>query len=158
MCMAHIVLFGRLGRDAEVRATANKKKFVSFSLAVDEKQLDNTTKTDWYSITSYQEGHCGKLVDYLKSGKLVMVSGNLRPGVFVGKDGITRLSLNVTATDIQFPNVGKKTERETSSETPTATATQTPTPAPIATAPTQNYTQAQLDAFNNTEASEDLPF
>lgn len=156
MCMEHIVLFGRLGRDAEVRATANGKKFVSFSLAVDEKQLDNTTKTDWYSITSYQEGHCGKLVDYLKSGKLVMVSGNLRPGVFVGKDGETKLSLNVTASEIQFPNVGKKTERETNSETPTATPTQTPTPT--AKAPTQNYTQAQMDAFNNTEASEDLPF
>lgn len=152
-----ITLPGRLGRDAEVRQTANGTKLLSFSLAVDERTGNqNETRTDWYTVTSFLPNHTGKFAEYMKKGQSVMVTGNLRPGTFVGRDGQTHLDLNVNACQIDFLNFGKKEDgqQRQAQQTETAAAPQ-PAQATAAPAPTAN---AAAVAAAAAEAVDDLPF
>ena len=156
-----ITLPGRLGRDAEVRQTANGTKILSFSLAVDErtgKQAEDT-RTDWYSVTSFLPNHTGKFAEYLKKGYSVIVTGNLRPGTYIGRDGQTHIDLNVNAFQIDFMNLGRREDNNQQGG-----QTNTPTQQPAGQAPTWIPTQSgpvSQPAYNaaaDAEPTDDLPF
>lgn len=156
-----ITLPGRLGRDAEVRQTANGTKLLSFSLAVDErtgKQTDET-RTDWYSITSFLPNHTGKFAEYMKKGQPVMVTGNLHPSIYIGRDGQSHIDLNVNAFQIDFINFGKRDEagQQGTEAAPTTAAAPAPAArsASNATAPVQ---QPVYSPAADAEPTDDLPF
>ena len=55
--MQHLMLEGRLGRDAEIKTTARGRKYVSFTLAVDALDKNGEKTTNWYNVSSFQENH-----------------------------------------------------------------------------------------------------
>ena len=71
--MFKAMIIGNLGKDAEEREH-NGKKFLSFTVAVSDKDKDNNERTQWISVTTNQLA----LKDYLKKGKQVcaVVTGN----------------------------------------------------------------------------------
>lgn len=74
MFIAHFT--GNIGKDAEVREH-DGRKFVSFSVAVNENRKDEQ-KTTWVRVTTQQES----LAAYLKKGKQVCVSGRISVSVY----------------------------------------------------------------------------
>lgn len=107
-----LVLVGRLGRDPEMRFTPTGQAVTSFSVATDRQYTDQSGKpvkeTVWFRITAW-----GKLAEtcntYLQKGKLVLIEGRLTvdpksggPRTWVGQDGQTRASYEVTAQTVKF--------------------------------------------------------
>ena len=116
--MEHLTISGRLGKDAEIKTTARGSKYVSFTLAVDSRNKDGNV-TNWYNVSSFQENHLGKMVDYLKKGKGLIVSGVPSYSTWTDKNGQPRIDLNVRAFNIEFPTLGGN--RENNSENQAAT-------------------------------------
>lgn len=81
--MLQVSLVGALGADAEKR-TANGHEFVSFNVASSERytKADGSTaeETTWVSCTL--NGDAGKLLQYLRRGTTIYVSGRARTRVY----------------------------------------------------------------------------
>lgn len=112
MDMEHLTISGRLGRDAEVKTTARGNKYVSFTLAVDSKNKNGESVTNWYNVSSFQENHTGKMVDFLKKGKGLIVSGIPSYSIWTDRTGTARIDLNVKAFNLEFPTLTRKEDEQ----------------------------------------------
>ena len=149
MSMKHIMLEGRLGRDAEIKTTARGNKYVSFTLAVDSKDKNGEKTTEWYTVSSFQENHTGKFAEYLKKGSGLIVMGTPSYGIWVDRNGQAKLDLSVRASNIEFPTLGGNKDGEAKRE-------QEPVER---TVPAQNYsTTATYEPSSQAEPEDDLPF
>lgn len=97
---------GRLGRDAEQKFLASGTAVLTFSIPVDSGYGDKK-KTFWLRATVFGKQAEGKLVDYLKKGQEVAISGELSLNEYE-KDGQTKTSVELRVNQIQL--VGGKTE------------------------------------------------
>ena len=100
-----VVLIGRLGRDPEVRYTADGQAVANFSVATSEKWKDKNTgemqeRTEWHNIVAWRRlGEiCG---EYLSKGKLVYIEGKLQTRSWE-KDGVTRYTTEVVASEMKM--------------------------------------------------------
>lgn len=99
MSYSQVTLVGRLGRDPEVRMTANGKQIVTASMAVGRDD-----KTVWFKIQAWE-----KTGEWLKSnskGDMVFVQGGFEVRSFDRKDGSKGLEPLVNAQAIR--SMGKK--------------------------------------------------
>lgn len=106
MSFNKIILVGNLGRDPELRYTPDGTPVCSFSLATNERRRDRTTGenndvTTWFRVTLWRR-QAEVASQYLTRGKPVYIEGRLRVEEYTDRDGKTRHSLEVTATDMQF--------------------------------------------------------
>jgi single-strand DNA-binding protein len=100
-----IVIVGYLGRDPEIRYTAQGTAVCNFTIATTEKRKDRAGEgqdvTTWFRVAAW--GRQAEVANqYLTKGKQVYVEGRLRQEEYTDRDGVRRQSLEVTATDIQF--------------------------------------------------------
>lgn len=101
--MNKIVLIGNLTHDPEKRATSRGTFVTSFTIAVDRRfSSENGEKqTDFFRINAWN-----KLADscarFLAKGRKVAVIGELQARTYDAKDGTTRLSLDVSADEVEF--------------------------------------------------------
>jgi single-strand DNA-binding protein len=101
-----IVIIGRLGRDPEMRYTAQGTPVTNFSVATDRVWTDpngqRQERTVWFRVSAWRRlaETCNQ---YLSKGRLVMVEGELQePTPYQGRDGEWRASLEITARDVKF--------------------------------------------------------
>lgn len=92
---------GNIGRDAEVIATKSGKYLLKFSVA-DEVYANGQKQTQWVSCVDFRTSSVEKLVDYLKKGTLVHVSGEVSLNSYEAKDGTTKTSLQCSVTGIRL--------------------------------------------------------
>lgn len=101
-----IIIIGRLGRDPELRYTAQGTPVTSFSVATDRVWTDQNGQrqehTVWFRVSAWR-----KLAEvcnqYLAKGRLVMVEGEIQePTPYRSSDGEWRASLDITARDVRF--------------------------------------------------------
>lgn len=109
--MNKIILIGNLTRDPELRSvnTMNGPVNVcSFTIAVNRRGNRNQQQqngqqgdADFFRITVWrqQADNCAK---YLAKGRKVFVSGPLSASTYQAQDGSTRVSLEVTADEVEF--------------------------------------------------------
>jgi len=74
-----VILVGNLGRDAEVKVTANGQSVASFSIATTEtwtKDGEKKEKTEWHRIVLWGR-QAETLQPYLNKGKQIYVEGRL---------------------------------------------------------------------------------
>jgi len=95
-----ITIVGHLGRDAEQRFTPGGMAVASFSVATTEKRKDGE-KTTWFRVSLFGK-RAEAVAPYLTKGKLVYVEGSLRQEEYTTKDGATRTTLEVNATELQL--------------------------------------------------------
>lgn len=107
-----IIIVGYLGRDPEIRYTPQGDAVCNFSMATTERRKVNgeaIEETTWFRVTVWR-----KLAEianqYLSKGKQVYVEGKLRQASYEDREGNTRTTLEVTASDLQF--LGTKGEGE----------------------------------------------
>lgn len=109
MSFKKITLIGNLGRDPELRYTPQGDAVCNFSVAVTEKKKNKSGEhekiTDWFRVTVWRKSaeNCSK---YLTKGSSVFVEGTPSIETWTDRDGKTRTSFEVTATEIQFLSGG----------------------------------------------------
>lgn len=100
-----VMLIGRLGRDPELRYTPSGLAIANFSIATSEEWKDKNSgekkeRTEWHRIVVF--GKLGELCgEYLAKGRQVYVEGRLQTRSWE-KDGVTRYTTEIVASDIQF--------------------------------------------------------
>jgi single-strand DNA-binding protein len=105
MSFNKIIVVGNLGRDPELRYTPQGNAVCNFSMATNEKRRgrdgDMQDVTTWFRITLWgkQAENASK---YLAKGSPVYIEGRLRVEEWSDRDGKSRYTLDVQATDMQF--------------------------------------------------------
>jgi single-strand DNA-binding protein len=95
-----VILIGNLGRDPEVRRTANGDPVVTFSLATTESWRDKATgerrdRTEWHNVVIFNE-NLGKVAEqYAKKGAKIYIEGQLQTREFTDKEGAQRKTTEV---------------------------------------------------------------
>jgi single-strand DNA-binding protein len=99
----HVVLVGRLTRDAELKYTANGQAVCKFSIAVNRNRKSGdqwVEEASFFDITLW--GRSGEsLNQYLVKGKQVGVSGELRQDRWE-KDGQNHSKVEIVAINLQL--------------------------------------------------------
>ncbi len=123
------ILIGRLGRDPEVRYTPDGAAVANFSIATSEEWKDKATgekkeRTEWHRIVAFRKlGEiCG---EYLSKGRQVYIEGRLQTKSWE-KDGVTRYTTEIVASDVQFLGTKDSANSEGQSLTPQASDTSGP--------------------------------
>ena len=98
--MNKLTLIGNLTNDPEIRSTQTGKSVCTFTIAVNRKKVSEP-QTDFFRINAW-----GNLADvcarFLSKGKKVAIIGELQARTYEDKQGKTRLSLDVSADEVEF--------------------------------------------------------
>ena len=99
----HVVLIGRLTRDAELKYTANGQAVCKFSVAVNRRRKNGD---QWEDEANYFDivlwGRQGEAINqYLLKGKSIGVEGELRQDRWQ-QDGQNRSKIEIVANNIQL--------------------------------------------------------
>lgn len=99
MNMNNLIIIGNLTRDPELRTTQSGISVCDFTVAVNGRQKD--AETQYFRVTVWRAlgENCAK---YLSRGKKVFVSGPVTARTYQAQTGETRISLEVTAEDVEF--------------------------------------------------------
>ncbi len=105
MSFNRIIIVGNLGRDPELRYTAQGTPVCTFSLATNERRKDKSgemqDQTTWFRVTLWNR-LAETASQYLSKGRPVYIEGRLRVEEYTDRDGKPRHSLEVFGTDMQF--------------------------------------------------------
>jgi single-strand DNA-binding protein len=111
MMYHRILIVGYLGRDPEMRYTADGTPVTNFSVATSRKwnRPDGTQadETVWFRVSAWRRlaETCNQ---YLQKGRLVLIEGRLQPDergnprTFTRNDGTPGASFEVTALNVRF--------------------------------------------------------
>jgi single-strand DNA-binding protein len=101
--MNKITLIGNLTHDPETRTTSSGVTVCSFTIAVNRKfaSQGGERQTDFFRINAWRQlgETCSR---YLAKGRKVAVIGELQARQYEAKDGTTRMSLDVSADEVEF--------------------------------------------------------
>lgn len=105
MSFNKIIVVGNLGRDPELRYTPQGTAVCDFSIATSEKKRDKSGEmqdvTIWFKVTTWNK-QAENASKYLSKGKSVYIEGRLRTEEWTDRDGKTRFSLEINATEMHF--------------------------------------------------------
>ena len=119
------IFIGRVGKDPEVRHTADGTAVASFSLAVSEswkgRDGNKQERTEWVNIVAWRK-LAEVIGQYVKKGSLLYVEGKMQSREYEGKDGTTKKVTEIILNDMKM--LGGKTEggssRPASSQKPSS--------------------------------------
>lgn len=115
-----VILVGNLGRDPEVRYSAEGAAICNISIATTSQWKDRTSgerreETEWHRVVFYN--HLAEIAgEYLRKGRPVYVEGRLRTRKWAGDDGQDRYTTEIVAEQMQMLGGGRGGEG--ASETP----------------------------------------
>jgi single-strand DNA-binding protein len=154
-----VILVGNLGKDPEVRYTADGAAITKVSIATTSKYKnksgDMVEETEWHRVTFF--GRLAEIAgEYLKKGRSVYVEGRLKTSKYTDKDGVEKYSTDIIANEMQMlgsrEGMGAPSasgDDEFSSPPPRAAARPpAPRPAPAAAKPASNF----------SDMDDDIPF
>ena len=100
----HVVLIGRLTKDAEQKSLASGQSVTKFSIAVNRRRKNGEQWEDepnFFDIVVW--GRQGEsLSRYLEKGKMVCVDGELRQDRWTDSDGKSRSKVEIVAANVQL--------------------------------------------------------
>ena len=142
--MNKIVLIGNLTHDTKTRSTPNGVTVCSFTIAVNRRfaSQGGEKQTDFFRINAWRQ--LGDLcARYLTKGRKVAVIGELQARTYEAKDGTTRLSLDVSADEVEFLSPKGQEDGSANYSAPR---------------PQQSHGSSQDMAGFNDISSDDIPF
>ena len=99
------IVIGNVCADPTMSATPSGVTVCTFTVASDRRFRDahGEKVTDFFRVQAWRQlgDVCGK---YVRKGMKVGVIGELQPRLYEAKDGTTRMSLDVSADDVEFMN------------------------------------------------------
>lgn len=100
-----IIVVGYLGRDPELRYTPDGTPVCNFSVATTERRKDRNGEmqdvTTWFRVNVWRR-QAEVASQYLKKGRQVYIEGRLSQSEYQDREGQTRTSLEIHASDLQF--------------------------------------------------------
>ncbi len=105
-----VEVIGHFGKDPEIRYVSNGSAVANFSVATSEKWNDKQTgekkeKTEWHNVVAW--GKLGEIVgEYASKGRLVYVEGKLQTRKWDDKDGVTRYTTEIVASQVLMLDKG----------------------------------------------------
>jgi single-strand DNA-binding protein len=129
MSVNKVMLIGNLGKDPEVRFTANNRAVGRFPLATSETWIDaegnRQERTEWHNIVVWgkQAETCNQ---YLAKGRQVYIEGSIRSRSYDDRDGNKRYITEIVAQRVRFlgggggARVAPEMEGHSSGESPGA--------------------------------------
>ena len=99
--MNKAIFNGRLGKDAQVRGTADRP-IVAFTLAVNSPMPNGETDTQWFTCSAF-----GTLAKFLtgvlpKKGTRVLIEGKVKKRTFTDNQGVEKTDMEVIVDHLQF--------------------------------------------------------
>ncbi|MBI2350124.1 MAG: single-stranded DNA-binding protein [Deltaproteobacteria bacterium] len=134
MSVNKAILIGNLGKDPEVRFTANGRAVARFPIATSEVWNDaegnRQERTEWHNIVVWgkQGESCGQ---YLAKGRQVFVEGSIRTRTYDDKSGNKRYITEIVAQRVRFLGGGGGTRVATEPEPEPAAETPSSQPPPL---------------------------
>ncbi len=109
-------VIGHIGADPTLNHTSQGKAVCNFSVAVNDRWYDRQTgirreKTTWYRVTAWGE-RARNCKTNLSKGRKVKVTGNVSAEAYISNNGQLKASLNLTAHDVIFIEIGGRDRRE----------------------------------------------
>lgn len=97
----YCLMMGNLTADPELRFTGTGKAVTTFNLAINRFSKNEDKSTTFIKIVTWekQAENCAK---FLKKGSLASVEGRLQIKPYTDKNGETRRSTEIVATNVQF--------------------------------------------------------
>ena len=115
MSFNKVIVVGNLGRDPEMRYTPQGTPVCTFSIASNERRKDKTGEqqdvTTWFRVTVWGK-QAETVSKYLTKGRSVYVEGRLHVEEWTDKEGKSRYTLELNASDVQFLDSGQGGERD----------------------------------------------
>ena len=99
-----VILLGHLGADPEQRYTKSGTAVANFRIATNESYTDKSTgerveRTEWHRVVAWAK--LAEIVgEYLKKGRQVYIEGQLQTRQWEDKEGNTRYTTEVRASDM----------------------------------------------------------
>ncbi len=125
MSFNKITIMGNLGKDPELRYTPQGDAVCNFSVAVSEKKRDKAGElqeiTNWFRVTLWRK-QAENASKYLTKGSPIYIEGRLSVDEWTDRDGKTRYTLEISATDMHF--VGRGGNQDSSDSTYSASNTE----------------------------------
>ncbi|HEV2862003.1 MAG TPA: single-stranded DNA-binding protein [Pyrinomonadaceae bacterium] len=113
MSFNKIIVVGNLGRDPELRYTPQGTAVCSFTMASNERRREKGGEpqdvTTWFRVTVWGK-QAETVSKYLTKGRSVYVEGRLHVEEWTDRDGKSRHTLEVNASDVQFLDAGSGVE------------------------------------------------
>ena len=135
--MNKITITGNLTSDP-VQRDYDGKKLTEFRVAVDRKFKVNGQKvTDFFRVKCWRQ-NAEYTYNYGSKGRKVLVIGELQAGTYTDQEGMTRMSLDIVADEVEFLG-GKSSDDQTQEQKP---------------AKPKNYTEKDFTDIQ----SDDIPF
>jgi single-strand DNA-binding protein len=100
------IIVGNLGRDPEVRYTANGNAIANITIATTESWKDRQSgerqeKTEWHRVVFF--GRLAEIAgEYLKKGAQVYIEGRLQTRKWEDKSGQERYTTEIVASEMQM--------------------------------------------------------
>ena len=99
-----VMLIGNVGKDPEMRYTANGSAVTNFTLAVNRSFMsdgERKDETEWFTVVSWAR-LAETLGQHLQKGRKVYVEGRLQNRSWDGPDGQKRYRTEVIANQVLF--------------------------------------------------------
>lgn len=111
--MNKIYLIGNLTKDPETRSTPSGITVCTFTIAVNRRfaEKDGEKVTDFFRINAWR-GLGDSCARWLSKGKKVAVLGEMQARLYTDKDGNARMSLDVSADEVEFLSPAEKKEEK----------------------------------------------
>ena len=99
-----VIIIGNLGRDPEVRYTANGAAICNAAIATSRNWKDKTTgerqeETEWHRVVFYDR--LAEIAgEYLKKGKSVYIEGRLKTRKWADKEGVEKYTTEIIAQEM----------------------------------------------------------
>lgn len=156
MSFNKIILVGNLGRDPELRYTPQGLAVTDFSMATNERKKDKSGEYQdvptWFRVTLWRQ-QAENASKYLKKGSPVYIEGRLSLEEWTDRDGNTRQTLAVQATEMHFLGSGSRSNESYGD----GDANETPQFAgPASSSPSQSSGSGSAPA--PAPAEDDIPF
>jgi len=98
-----LTIIGNLTRDPQLRYTPQQTPVCDFTVAVNRRQKSDNgqQEADFFHVTAWKQlaENCSR---FLSKGRKVAVCGPVSARTYQANDGSTRVSLDVTADDVEF--------------------------------------------------------
>lgn len=100
-----VTIVGNVGRDPEMRYTAEGVGVCSFSVAVNRRwksrNNEQMEKTTWFRVSAWR--NLGEVCSqYVHKGMLILVTGEIDVNAYTNAQGEPRASLELNARDVKF--------------------------------------------------------
>ena len=98
-----IIVIGNVGRDPELRYTANGKSMVQFSLATNHNYQrpdgEWEEQTEWFRVIAWNQ-LAERVMERIQKGSQAYVEGRLQTRTWTGQDGKERKEVEIIANQI----------------------------------------------------------